>query len=164
MENLKNARQMVPAIERYVFSDKQDKAALADLIPGSHEDLYLKSLEALNGEKTYDELSEETKEMLEEMAHNKDGKIRNQLIHKRLLLRRFDATEDYKSIATELKKNHSIDGQKVKPPSFLKEMGAKGLVAERAEPSVLDIHFEQDHSKILQSYNDINKVHPVSLT
>lgn len=101
---------MVPAIERYIFSDKQDKSALSDLIPGSQEDLYLKSLEALNGEQTYDELSEEMKKIVKEMAYNKDGSVKNGLIHKRLMLRRFESSEDYNELSDDLKHSYSFKG------------------------------------------------------
>lgn len=80
----------------------------------------MKSLEALNGEKTYAELSEETKEMLKEVAYNKDGSVKNSLIHRRLILRRFETTEDYDELTKELKHSFAFKGDKVKPPAYLK--------------------------------------------
>lgn len=41
-------------------------------------------------------------------------------------------------------------------------MGAKGIIKESDESTVFDSHFTQNHTEMLEKYNDISKVHPVS--
>lgn len=74
MEKLKNAETLVPAIEKYIFSEKKDVSALTGLIPGSTEEQYFRAIEALSSETPYSALSEEVKtDIAELLKKEKEG-------------------------------------------------------------------------------------------